>query len=501
MSDEVKKKIAELLKKNILVSPDYLEQLKESPSVHDDVVVLSRETSTLADLNYKEVEKVRVLHEKGKAALPSLHDLKQSQQPLIQPVRVTASHKINAQKSTVQHFVEYFNTRYNLLANILRSRPELQNLTAIRRLKDRSDARQLSVIGMILEKTETKNKNIMLTVEDPTGSIRILINRNRGDLFSIARDLTEDEVIGIMGSYREGIMFANTIIHPDIPNIDLKKSPVEEYAAFMSDLHFGSKQFMKDEFQRFLNWVNGDVGTSAQKEVASKLKYILIAGDIVDGVGIYQTQFDELTHPDIREQYKECARYLKQIPDHIRVIISPGNHDAVRMAEPQPPLINEYTSDLQSLPNLTFISNPGTVRIGQTENFSGFDCLLYHGYSFDHYAANIDSIRQNGGYHRGDLIMKYLLQRRHLAPTHASTLIHPTPKQDALFINPVPDFFVTGHIHYVSVSNYKSTSLINSSCWQSLTSFQERMGHDPQPARLPIVNLKTRDSKIINFSQ
>ena len=296
-------------------------------------------------------------------------------------------------------------------------------------------------------------------------------------------------------------MFANGVVFPDIPSLDLKKSPKEEYLAGMSDLHFGSKQFMHDEFNRFLSWINLETGNRKQKEIAEKLKYILIAGDIVDGIGIYNNQYSELTIHDVKQQYEACAKMLSEIPDHINIVLSPGNHDAVRMPEPQPPLNNKFTQSLAKLKNVLLVSNPAMVRIGATEGFSGFNCLMYHGYSFDYYVANVDTIRQQGGYDRADLIMKFLLKRRHLAPAHTSTLLHPSPDYDALFIDPVPDFFITGHIHRTSVSNYKSTTLINGSCWQSMTSFQERLGHNPQPARVPLVNLKTRDVNIINFGK
>ena len=97
--------------------------------------------------------------------------------------------------------------------------------------------------------------------------------------------------------------------------------------------------------------------------------------------------------------------------------------------------------------------------------------------------------------------MKFLLERRHLAPAHTSTLILPDHATDPLFIGIVPDIFATGHVHRTSVSDYKGVVLINSSCWQGKTRFQERMGHNPQPARLPVFNLKTGVTKIINFGK
>ena len=127
--------------------------------------------------------------------------------------------------------------------------------------------------------------------------------------------------------------------------------------------------------------------------------------------------------------------------------------------------------------------------------------MIYHGYSFDYYVANVDSIRRQGGYERADLIMKFLLQRRHLAPAHTSTLILPDSSVDPLFIGIVPDIFATGHIHRTSVSDYKGIVLINSSCWQGKTKFQERLGHTPQPSRVPVFNLKTGSTKIINFGK
>jgi DNA polymerase II small subunit len=104
-----------------------------------------------------------------------------------------------------------------------------------------------------------------------------------------------------------------------------------------------------------------------------------------------------------------------------------------------------------------------------------------------------------GGYKRGDLIMKFLLKRRHLAPAFTSTPYLPAHDEDPLLIKRIPDFFVTGHIHYSIVGNYKNTTLISGSCWQACTSFQEKLGHEPEPARVPVVNLKTRKVKVMKF--
>ena len=104
-----------------------------------------------------------------------------------------------------------------------------------------------------------------------------------------------------------------------------------------------------------------------------------------------------------------------------------------------------------------------------------------------------------GGYHRSDLIMKFLLKRRHMAPSFKSTPYYPSHTEDPLLITKIPDFFITGHIHYSSVANYKGITTISGSCWQAKTTFQEKLGHEPEPCRVPIVNLQTREIKVLRF--
>jgi len=95
--------------------------------------------------------------------------------------------------------------------------------------------------------------------------------------------------------------------------------------------------------------------------------------------------------------------------------------------------------------------------------------------------------------------MKFLLKKRHLAPSYKSTPYLPCHLEDPLLIKKIPDFFVTGHIHYAIAGNYRNITTISGSCWQAKTSFQEKVGHEPQPARVPLVNLKTRKIKIMKF--
>ena len=99
------------------------------------------------------------------------------------------------------------------------------------------------------------------------------------------------------------------------------------------------------------------------------------------------------------------------------------------------------------------------------------------------------------------LVSKFLLQRRHLAPTHQSTLTMPDPEKDPLFIETVPDIFVTGHIHKSAISSYRGTTIIAASSWEKQTSYQEKFGHKPDLCKVIAINLKTRKPTIIDFEQ
>ena len=402
-------------------------------------------------------------------------------------------------KADVPNFVQYFKKRYEGIKQILSTRPDLSAMTSISRIKSKTDKEQISLVGMISEKAETKNGNIILTVEDPTGEIKVLLGKDKKEVKEIGDDLVLDDIIGVKGQSTGEIVFANSVFLPEIPQTkEYKKCPDEIYACFLSDIHIGSKQFLKDNFEKFLRWIRGEAGDESQKEIAARIKYIFIAGDLVDGVGIYPGQEKDLDVKDIFEQYKLCFNYLDKIPKDKTIIVSVGNHDAGRMSEPQPPLNEKFRSGAD-FSNFVFVNNPGTVKIHKSEKFEGFTCLLYHGYSFDYYVANVNSIRNNGGYDRADLIMKFLLQRRHLAPSYTSTLYNIDNLEDPLIIRDLPDFFITGHIHKTAVSNYKNITMVSGSTWQDKTEFQEKLGHKPEPCRVPIVNLNTRDIKIIRF--
>ena len=524
---ETRKKdiISFFLGKGLLINNELLEYLGDEQKFFEvasiiekkhleNVAVLNDKIKSLImqnqDLNWMELEKLEAVSERsGKDSSNLMNSLSVSkntgsktEEKLGSVVKVVSSYEAPPKKREANDFIEYFNSRYLLLEKLLKPRHGMQNVVSINRISNKKNREEVSVIGMVMDKQDTKNGNCIMTVEDRTGNIKVLINKNRPDLYKTTKDVVLDEVIGITGVNGNDIIFANNLIFPDIPMIkEIKKCEDEAYALFLSDMHVGSKDFLKQDFNRFLKWINQETGTEAQKHIASMVKYIFIIGDLVDGCGVYPGQEKELEIKDIKNQYKVCAELLGNIPNHIKLIICPGNHDAMRLAEPQPPIYKDFAEPLYQMTNTTLTSNPATVNIHSSSNFPGFDVLLYHGYSFDFYVTEVESIRNNGGYDRADLLMKFLLQKRHLAPSYTSTLYVPDIKSDFLVVDKVPDFFVSGHIHKAAASNYKCVTLISGSCWQGKTAYQEKVGHNPEPSRVPLVNLQTRQMKILKFGK
>jgi len=415
-------------------------------------------------------------------------------------VKIIKSYVAEENKRNVQTFVNHFKSRYESLRKILLFRQDLQESISIVRLGKKQSGERVSIIGLVLDKHETKNGNIKLTLEDSTGTIMVLVNKTKEEIFNIAKDLVNDEVIGISGVMGKNILFCNSLYLPDIPlNHELKKAPDEAYAVFISDIHFGIKNFISEDFLKFVAWLKGEFGNETHRQIARNVKYLFITGDVVEGVGIYPGQEEDLEIKDIYAQYEEATRYLKMIPESVQIIICAGNHDAVRISEPQPVFDKNITKGFYEMPNVHIVSNPAIVNIHSSEIFPGFNVMMYHGFSFPYYADNVPSLRAAGGIFRCDLVMKYLLQKRHLAPSHGSNQYIPDPRGDSLVIDTVPDIFVSGHIHQISVSNYRNVTLINSACWVVQSEDNAKRGIVPSPAKVPILNLKTRQVKIMNF--
>lgn len=390
-------------------------------------------------------------------------------------------------------FVQYFRDRYSRLSEIIRGRINARPIESLKRRSFRrggdGGSEEISIIGMVSDISNTTNGHKILSLEDPTGSFPILIRNSDKELFELASRIILDEVIGATGPITTdgSLMLATKLIQPDAPNSVQRRTGSHGKAILISDVHVGSSQFLKDSWLDFLDFLKGESDSEIMRELAASVRYLVVAGDLVDGVGIYPDQEKELDILDVYDQYRKAAEYFREIPEHIRIIISPGNHDAVRQAEPQPALPESIQADFPQ--NVIFVGNPALVEL------DGLRILIYHGRSIDDLVATIPGI----SYQEPAGAVLEMLKRRHLAPTYGSRVSISPEKKDYFVIDPVPDIIHTGHVHTLGVQRYKNVLLVNSGTWQDQTEFQKRVNLIPVTARVPIVDLEDLDVKILAF--
>lgn len=370
--------------------------------------------------------------------------------------------------------ITYFQSRYEKLSKILKQRPDLKMTTKVADIEDGQTT--LNMILMVKEIRSTKNGHKFIEFEDDTGSISILFSNKNEELFADAEKLVRDEVVGVIANKDGDFVIANQLIYPGVTRIEEKE--MDFGIVFLSDVHIGSLTFLEDAFQKFIDWINCEYGNEDQRKVAEDIKYLIVAGDIVDGIGVYPNQDKELSIKDIRKQYDEAARFLGNIRSDIKIIITPGNHDASRLAEPQPAVPEEYAKSLYKLNNVEFVSNPAVVSL------DGINVLIYHGESFNELPMAIKGL----SYEKNEQMMEELLRKRHLAPIYGERTPLASELEDYLVIEQIPDIFHTGHIHINSYKRYNGIHLINSGTFQTQTEYQKIKNIEPTPAQVPVIH-------------
>ena len=261
-----------------------------------------------------------------------------------QNVKILSSTPIVNKKIGVSDFVKYFKNRFLSMKNILQEHGELTNLVSINKISENRQG--ISIIGMVSDKRTTKNNNIILELEDFTGKITALVNQNKPKLYEQAKEVSYDSIIGVKCSGNREIVFINDLIFPDSVLFERKRSPIEEYALFTGDLHVGGNNFMEENFIKFVDYLNGKVPNTPEVE---KIKYLFLVGDLIAGIGVYPGQEKDLKISDIEGQFEKAAELLGKIRKDIKIIICPGNHDGLRIMEPQPILDEKYSWPLHEL--------------------------------------------------------------------------------------------------------------------------------------------------------
>jgi DNA polymerase II small subunit len=437
--------------------------------------------------------KIKELHEQKKEPLKSIEKVEKD----IYNLKILSNNIIPYKKIEVKDFVYNFRNRYTFIKDILKERKELSGLVSINKIESKS---QFSIIAMVSRKRHTKNKNLVLDLEDLTGRISALISKDKEELLETAKEIVPDDIIGLKCNGNKDFLYISDIFFPEAYIFDKKKTNEEAYALFLSDVHIGSKLFLKENFEKFISWINGENVDEETKERIKKIKYIFFLGDNIDGVGVYPSQESLLNIKDVREQYNLLYFYLNKIPKNICLIMCPGQHDAVRVPEPQPPISKEFGNNLLEMENLFLVSNPALIEIESDGFKKGIKVLMYHGASMHGWVDEIEQLRKEKANLYPSKVVKHMLKHRHLSPIHGANVYIPGEKEDPLLIKEVPDIISTGDLHRTDVDIYNNILIICSSCWQSITPFEEKIGNQPDPCKVPLLNLKTREIKILDFT-
>jgi len=388
-------------------------------------------------------------------------------------------------------FKNYFEDRLRSIRRILRQRPEMGGAVEVEKaLRVDRDVRLICIVSDVARPQDKHSRGAWVTMEDETGSLKVWLPDDGG---FAEKYVLKDEVIGIVGKVvrpknqgygrdRGPYIVAERLVRPELAGPRTpRRSPNPLSIAFISDIHVGSKQFLGDDWKRMMGWLKKGEGE------ASRVKYVVVPGDLVDGIGVYPNQEEELDVDDIYLQYEALAKMLEEMPDHISLTLMPGNHDASRLSEPQPALPCEVRKILGTRP--LYVGNPCYLAI------EGVRVLAYHGRGFDDYAGNLGPI----GYQQPLMIMQEMLRRRHMSPIYGGKNQIAPERRDYLVINPIPDIFVTGHVHGAGIQEHNGIVIVNASTWQSQTSFQRMHNFHPDPGKVPWVRLDSFMYGVENF--
>ena len=460
----------------------------------------STSTSTIADhYQYKEDKEIKTAETVLSVKRDGINKHKEKTDENFKII-YDSNDKINSGEG-VEGYTSLFRSRYEKSLRILSLRQNSKKVKKIEIIKQllnqpktntnsmsKEDSNSsLFAAGLIMNK-EIRNNSYSITIDDQTGLLTATTYDE--DLQKQISMLTVDQMVMIEfeNGFKKRKSTIKNLYSLDVPDRIANKAKSEVFSILISDLHIGSKFFMEKEFQSFLEWLNGD--ENSNNEIISKIKYICICGDLIDGIGIFPNQDRELLEKDSYSQMDHATKILSKIPKHMKVFLIPGNHDLGRRALPQPSIPKKYAEKLYSLDNITMLGNPCMI------NMEGIKILMFHGQSLDDTIASIPGL----SYSKPAEAMKILLKSRHLSPIYGQRTPIAPEKEDMMIIEEVPDILHSGHVHVIDVDSYKGTLLVNSGAWQSQTPFQQTMGITPTPGIAIAINLSSLKPYKIDFN-
>ena len=537
--------MARLIESGFQITPDALQYLLDQKSPLETVeskILVKNPTDSPSVLSKEYIESLvegRELISQPIEPPPIVQDEPPESLPDSEPEAIPSEWDFRIEKSpdydsvgsegTIDDFLAMFRDRFERIKKIYMARIDTQNAVppSVAKMRknptkragpmDGDGARRRRppsqvVIGIIRDKSISKAQNVIIDFEEyrsdagPTDNrssskgtnesiICIIPSKLSGlkgtTLSEKANALLLDEIVCISGSVDyDGRMIADDVLFPDIPTArQMGRAKRDIYAAFISDLHCGSQEFLEEELDQFIAWLNGKDVDEADKSTAANTRYLFIAGDMVDGISVYPGQRYHLEIISLYDQYALIAEKLRKLPEHVKVFCIPGNHDAARQALPKPPILKTFAEPLYNLENVTMLGDPSQVII------EGVNVLITHGDSLDDLVTMIPG----ASYTEPAMPMKELLKKRHLAPVYGGKTELAPLHRDWMVIDTPPDVVHFGHAHHNAVDNYRGVQIINSGTFQSQTDFMRKQGVVPTPGIVTFLNLRTGSPEVKFF--
>ena len=377
-----------------------------------------------------------------------------------------------------KEFSKYINSRYRYFERrFIQENPEIK-ITRLEELIKGNYFQIDSCFSIVFLKEiffEIK-EYLEVIIEDSSGIKRAKISRELVDKMN----LFPNEVILIEIEINQRDFFIKNIKR--IKEIQKwNYTPKNFKIVALSDVHSSSIHFYEKEWYKMIDWLIKNY----RKE---KIKYLIISGDNVEGIGIFPGQELTITLNTLKDQYLYFNELIKKIPEEIRIICIPGNHDLVRLSEPQPELGEDIIKYLSK--RIIFLKNPALISI------QNYRILIYHGRSLnqfsDQFTAKFPFTNPIPG-------LKNMIKMSHLCPTiQGRTQIYPS-KEDHLILKKNINLFLTGHIHVFRYSKINGIHIVNCSAWMGQSDGMKRMNFLPEAKGMLIINVYDNSLEFFKF--
>ncbi len=364
-------------------------------------------------------------------------------------------------------YLKFFQGRYERVAALIRRNSRYSEVSSVLELKGGKGGPFVGVL-MVAEKKQTRQGHLGLVMEDPTGRLKAVVPRGTR-ILDTARKLVADQVVGVVGDYDKEKK-ALIVRGLDLPQLDAQRGPLADsriFATLISDLHFGSADFMDQAFSNFLAWTRGEFGAAEQRRLARSTGFISIAGDLVDGSG------------SKTKLYSKLSERLALIPDRMKILVIPGENDLSGVSDPQVSFGEEALKIFNTRGNLSAAGSPCRCRM------NGISVLAYHGRSLVDW---MDAMKTNDPCEA----MQNMVSSRLFAPIYGRSVPVVPSTPDPFFISEVPRIVHMGHTHKGCHRLFKGTALISSGSW--LESDLEKGA-----GKAFIVDLSSLKTEVIDF--